>query len=230
MPYVVGTQTLTPGASAAIISGTTYSVPSSGGAVIVNNSITQAIPEPEASTPVPFVVGTQTVTPGAPATVLSGTTYSVPPSGGAVIINNSITQTIAQPGKAGTDATPTYLIGSQTLVAGGSAITISSSIVVSLMSGGQSVVVEGSSTTETLAVTAAFISTEGVANPSETGIGGAIVSIGGFTTSTSANGGNGSAAFTGLTVQGVGMKAIVVQDLTAWIIIWGTSMLVVLAL
>lgn len=79
-------------------------------------------------------------------------------------------------------------------------------------------VVEGSSTTETLAVTAAFTSTEGVVvAPTGTGLGGVIVSIGGFTTATS-TASNGSATYTGLTVQGVGSRIHGAKSLTAWVI------------
>ena len=230
VPFVAGTQTITPGSSAVVMSGTTYSVPASGGAVVINQSITQYIPQPERSTLVPFVAGTQTINPGAPAVVISGTTYSVPSSGGAVIINNSITQSFTQHGQTGTDLIPTYVLESQTLVAGGPGITLSSSIVVSLMSGGQSVVVEGSSTTETLAVSAAFTATEGVVNPSETGIGGIIVSIGGFTTPSSTSQSYGSSTPTALIFQGSSTTSRGATSLTAWIIGAGVAMLGILIL
>ena len=68
--------------------------------------------------------------------------------------------------------------------------------------------VEGSSTTETLAITAVFTSTEGVvATGTSTGLGGVIVSIGGFSTPTSTSvAGNGTAEFTGLAFQGTGTR------------------------
>ena len=88
-------------------------------------------------------------------------------------------------------------------------------------------VVEGSSTTETLAITAAFTSTDGiVVSPSGTGLGGVIASIGGFTTPTSTSvPANGSAAYTGLTFQGVGSRVHVAASLTAWVISAGATVL-----
>jgi hypothetical protein len=149
-----------------------------------------------------------------------------------VIINNSITQSIPQPGQSSSDPTPTYVLGSQTLVAGGAAITVSSSIVLSLLSGGQSVVVEGSSTTETLAITAVFTSTEGVLETgTSTGLGGVIVSIGGFSTPTSTSvAGNGTAEYTGITFQGAGSRTKHVESLGVLVIGAGVAMLGILVL
>lgn len=78
-------------------------------------------------------------------------------------------------------STPEYVVasGSQTLVAGGSAITISGTVV-SLQSGGSSVVI-GGATTEALSAFLGSTTTTG-------SLGGVIASIGGYATSSESAG------------------------------------------
>jgi hypothetical protein len=183
--FVVGSQTLVPGGSAATVSGTTYSLPKSGNVVVVNGK-TSALPSPS---PSEYVIASQTLIAGGNPITVSGTTYSLATTGDAVIING-VTQHFVQPGSS------TYVIGSQTLIAGSPAITVSG-IKVSLMPGGSSVVVGGS--TEPVD---GFIA--GSTGTSISGIGAAIMSLGGFATPTSDSGkpspsvgSNGTVLFTG---------------------------------
>ena len=153
---IVGSQTIAPG-SVATIDGKTYSLATSGNALIVDGSTTAlALPTPipslvTTSSATLVVVGSQTIVPGSAATI-DGKTYSLATDGNALVV----------------DGTSQYFVGSQTLVAGGSAIIVSGTVL-SLASGGQSVVV-GSSTQ---AIGSFFGTTS-------TGLGGAIMSIGGF--------------------------------------------------
>ena len=180
---VVGSQAITPGAPAVTISGTTISLPSNGGVVVVNGATSFSFP---AVTPAPslvtksgttlLVVGSQTVLPGSSPVTVDGKTYSLAASGNTLVV----------------DGTSQYLIASQTLVAGGPAITVSGTVV-SLENGGQSVVV--GSSTEAIG---SF-----VAGATSSGLGGAIVSIGGFT-----SGGSGASAtgYNGTTFTGAAAR------------------------
>jgi hypothetical protein len=71
-----------------------------------------------------------------------------------------------------------YIIGSQTLVAGGSAITVSGTVV-SLDPGGQSVVIGGTTEPATAAL-GIYTATGGSETTSEMGLGAVIMTIGGF--------------------------------------------------
>lgn len=114
-----------------------------------------------------LLLGSKTLLPGSSA-VVSGKTYSLSPSGNAVVI----------------DGASQYFIGTQTLVAGGAAVTISGTVV-SLAAGGTSVVVGGS--TEPVE---SFLATA-----TSAGLGGAIMTIGGF-------GGGSSETMTALEITG----------------------------
>jgi hypothetical protein len=183
--FVIGSQTLVPGGSAATVSGATYSLPTSGNVVVVNGK-TSALPSPS---PSEYVIASQTLIAGGNPITVAGTTYSLATTGAAVIING-VTQHFVQPGSS------TYIIGSQTLIAGSPAITVSGTKV-SLMPGGSSVIVGG--TTE--AVDGFIVGSTGT---SISGIGGVIMSLGGFATPTSQSGktnptvvSNGTVPFTG---------------------------------
>ncbi|KAK5717934.1 hypothetical protein LTR15_008777 [Elasticomyces elasticus] len=100
--YVVGTQTLAPGGSAVVVSGTTYSLDPSASALVAND-VTQSL-QPDVSaantrsllvagdhtfTPdssSAIVIAGQTLQPGS-QTVVAGTTYSLDASASAVAIN-----------------------------------------------------------------------------------------------------------------------------------------------
>lgn len=169
---LAGGQTVTAGSVPITVGGTTYSL-SPGGSSIVVNGNASPVPTPgphiitSAGTPY-LVVGSQTILPGSSAVIIAGTTYSLASSGNALVI----------------DGTSEYIVGSQTLVAGGSAITVSGTVV-SLLSGGQSVVVGG-----TTGPISNLLESTG-----SSGLGGAIMTIGGFTTNGS--GGSNVTEFTG---------------------------------
>ncbi|KAL8851603.1 MAG: hypothetical protein Q9221_003440 [Calogaya cf. arnoldii] len=144
---VVGTQTITPGAPAMMISGTPVSLALDGTAIVVGSS-TETLPAAQSqgvATAGAFtfnrgsgsdlVIGTQTVTAGAPAVTISGTPVSLPVDATAVVIGGStlplsraatMSAVLTINGNNYTAISgSTYLIGSQTLVPGGPAITVS---------------------------------------------------------------------------------------------------------
>lgn len=103
--YIVGSQTVSPAGSAAVISGTTYSALASGSGLVVAASGTTSTISPSSgqgdlttgaygST---FVTEGQTITAGGIAATVSGTTYSVLPSGSGVqVIASGATSTLQQ--------------------------------------------------------------------------------------------------------------------------------------
>ncbi|KAK4902112.1 hypothetical protein LTR27_001014 [Elasticomyces elasticus] len=132
--YVVGTQTLAPGGSAVVVSGTTYSLGPSASALVAND-ITQSL-QPAASaadtgsllvaaghtfTPdssSAIVIAGQTLQPGS-QTVVAGTTYSLEASASAVAING-VTQDL-QPVNP---ATAIFTANGQTFTAGASSALV----------------------------------------------------------------------------------------------------------
>ncbi|KAI4149255.1 MAG: hypothetical protein L6R39_002544 [Caloplaca ligustica] len=121
---VEGESTLIPGAAPLTISGTTYSLAPSGTAVIVNGSPSPLPPVYAVSgkSPTPFIVSGQTVAPGSPAVIIAGTTYSLAPSGTAVIINGSPSPLPAH--AASGDRPAPFIVGGETLTPGSPAVTI----------------------------------------------------------------------------------------------------------
>lgn len=93
-------------------------------------------------------------------------------------------------------------------------------------------VIEDSSTTETMAITAAFTMTEGVlATGTSTGLGSVIVSIGGFTTPTTTSvSGNGTAGYTGISFLGSGSRISGIESFKIWLIGAGLVRLGILVL
>ncbi|KAF2829869.1 hypothetical protein CC86DRAFT_367787 [Ophiobolus disseminans] len=102
--FLVGTQTLKPGGSAITMAGSTLSLASNGGILVVNG-VTRTLQNAPIMTPAPvitvggrvvsatvigsntqFVVGTQTLVPGNAITV-DGVTYSLPSGGGKIVVN-----------------------------------------------------------------------------------------------------------------------------------------------
>ena len=164
--FVIGSQTLAPG-GVITVSGTPISIGSSSGFAVIGSN-TQAIAGAPAPTAPPavltfngqsvtansnsqFVVGAQTLTPGGPAIIVSGTRLSVGPSGSVAVVGFS-TQTLITPSPgvipfAGASITENsasqFIIGGQTLTPGG-VITVSGTPI-SLPTSGSSVVI-GSST------------------------------------------------------------------------------------
>ncbi|KAI4250314.1 MAG: hypothetical protein LQ352_005381, partial [Teloschistes flavicans] len=168
---VIGGQTITPGAPAVLVSGTPVSLAAAGTALAVG-STTASIPIPSSNDVVAIdgftftrdqnshlIIGSQTISPGAPAVTISGTPISLPISGPVVVIASSTFPIIPTPpatttrsGKpvildidgvnsltelSGSD----FVIGSQTLLPGGPAITINGTEVVSLPPGATDVVI-----------------------------------------------------------------------------------------
>ncbi|KAF3008612.1 hypothetical protein E8E13_007998 [Curvularia kusanoi] len=106
--FVLGSQTLLPGGSAVVLSGTTYSLPAgfSGTSIVVNGATQRLSPglpvltldntpitasvSPDGVTAFVLAPG-QTLLPGGPALVIAGTTYSLPASGAVstILINNT---------------------------------------------------------------------------------------------------------------------------------------------
>jgi hypothetical protein len=179
--FVIGSSTLTPGGTVIVpgsggASPTTFVLPATGSAVIINGA-TQGIQTsnvPVVNTPAAiftvggttitansasnFVIGSATLTPGGTIAV-SGTTYALPSSGGAVIVNGA-TQTLITPTPTAT--TPIlvvgsitytansgggFVIGSQTLTSGG--VVTASGVVLSLATGGSTLVQISAGTTKT---------------------------------------------------------------------------------
>lgn len=166
---VIGKQTITPGASAIMISGTPVSLAADGTAVAIGGT-TFSVPGPASSpSTVQFngktftrtsgsylAVGSQTLTPGAPAITVSGSPILLAADGTALVVGDSTTG-IPIHGQTSTPVireingmtfTQTsgsaFAIGSQTLVPGAPAITISGTPV-SLPADGTAIVI-GSST------------------------------------------------------------------------------------
>ncbi|KAF4619038.1 hypothetical protein G7Y89_g14807 [Cudoniella acicularis] len=169
--FVVGTQTLAPGAQITA-SGTTISLATGGSSLIVNGNTqavqtlrpttTQLAPQLivgsstyTANSASAFVIGSQTLAPGSQITA-QGKTLSLAPSGSTVIVNGT-PQTLQQP----TKTTPPYLvigtstytpnsasafvIGTQTLAPG--SIITASGTTLSLALTGSKVVINGETST-----------------------------------------------------------------------------------
>jgi hypothetical protein len=132
-----------------------------------------------------FVVGTQTLSVNGQAITISGTIFSLAP-------NNAVVTASPTP----SDPISKIVVDDQTLVAGGAAVTISGTVI-SLISGGNSVVVGGKA--EPVSVIAGTGTT--------VGLGGIIVSIGGF--GGKPNEAGGSASTSTSTTSTIGFNALV---------------------
>ncbi|KAG9655905.1 hypothetical protein KCU64_g6233, partial [Aureobasidium melanogenum] len=149
--YIINSQTLAPGGPAITIGETTYSLATSASAVIANG-VTRSL-APVASVSVVqqitlgssvitanptggFIYASKTISAGGPAVTADGKTYSLATSGATTyIVENGVTQqsTISQTAAPvltfGTSAITAnsesvFVVGSQTLKAGGSAIVV----------------------------------------------------------------------------------------------------------
>lgn len=169
--YIVASQTLVPG-SAIVIAGTSYSLPTSGGVAVVNGQsiqITTIASPTESAVPIviggltgrptspgAYVVGDQTLNRGGSAIEISGTTYSLAPSGESIIVNGETTPVSVIQASAVQPATVVigdvtaapassgayYVVGGQTLSPKGSAIEVAG-VTYSLPSSGANVVING---------------------------------------------------------------------------------------
>jgi hypothetical protein len=171
--YIVVGQTLSRGGSAIEVAGTTYSLPPSASNAIVNGQaapISTLQPSPESPATVViggvtakpessgayYLIADQTLSPGGSALEISGVTYSSPTSGANIVINGATSliaptdiRTVSAVVFGSATAVPLlaggYVVGSQIISPGGSAVEISG-IVYSLPASGSSVVVDGKTT------------------------------------------------------------------------------------
>lgn len=146
--FVIGGQTLKPGA-AITVSGTPVSFAPSGSDVVIAGSTVALYPPKPTVLPVltvddhkitansasQFMIGSQTLSPGGPAITVSGTRFSLAPFVSALIIGSS-TSVLPVPAKSPAVITvgpsaytaetiPQFLVASQTLRVGGPPIIIS---------------------------------------------------------------------------------------------------------
>lgn len=168
--FIIGNQTVAPGSPAVEVSGTTYSIQASQSNAIVNGQtlVASAFEYPtvlgvvdsatDRPSSVAYAIGGQTLSAGGPAIELSGTTYSLQPSGGNVLVNgqSASVSTIApqeSPSapvafgeiKATPVASGIYIVADQTISRGGSAIQISGTTY-SLSPSGSNVDIDGQPT------------------------------------------------------------------------------------
>ncbi|MCJ1422413.1 hypothetical protein MMC29_000293 [Sticta canariensis] len=149
--YVIGTQTLTPGASGMMMSGIHISLVPSATAVIVGDKTVPLTPSPTITAALPlitignsvitpnaasqYVIAGQTLVRGGPAITVSGTRISLAPSASNVVIGGSTIPLAIAPitakgltfgGKSiFLNSASEYVIGSQTLIPGASNIIVS---------------------------------------------------------------------------------------------------------
>ena len=188
--FVIGSQTLVPGGAAIVVGSQTLSFASSTSAIVVNGQ-TLAITTPAPNHPVPvitigsmvysennasqFVIGSQTLIPGAAAITVGSQTLSLASSGSAVVVDGK-TLVISTPSSGPSapvitigsaiyteNSASQFVIGSQTLVPGGEAITVGTETV-SLDSSVGSIVVNGQ--------------TFSIATPTSTGTGEPVITLG----------------------------------------------------
>lgn len=170
-PIVIGSQTLIPGASPIVISGSTYSLAPSASAIVVNG-LTSALDKPAVTAnPAPvitigsqpvtlnsafqYIVQGQTLAAGSSAIVISGSTYSLAPSASAIVVDGKTSLLAA--GEMPTAAAPIitvggqpitqnsasqFIFGSQPLAPGSTAIVVSGTTY-SLVPSASAIVVNG---------------------------------------------------------------------------------------
>ncbi|KAL8900764.1 MAG: hypothetical protein Q9207_005535 [Kuettlingeria erythrocarpa] len=90
-PVLIGSLSLSPGSSAISISGTIYSIPAHGTAVIINGTpypllVSEGTVGPDTE---PIIVAGKTITPGSPAMTVSGATYALPADAASILVNGS---------------------------------------------------------------------------------------------------------------------------------------------
>ncbi|KAE9364935.1 hypothetical protein N431DRAFT_473028 [Stipitochalara longipes BDJ] len=133
---VIGTQTLEPGHQI-IYSNTVLSLAPNGEALIIGGTSTQVLSQM-------YALGTQTLAAGGPALTEPGSTYSVGSDGALIVIDGSAQASSSTTMVSNTEIqkiwVPGYVIGSQTLIAGGLPIT-SAETVLSLEPDGENIVI-----------------------------------------------------------------------------------------
>lgn len=196
--YLIGTQTLAAAAPAIAILGTLDSLQPGGSSVVVGTS-TRNLGDFLVSSALKVLVGSQTIVAGAPAITISGILYSLYPGGSSVVIGGTTTRAVNE--ILDSSSAVKYQFGSQTLIAGGPAITVSGTLV-SLEAGGSSVVIGG--TIENVEI----LSTK-YGNGAEStilGVGGIIVSLGGFAAPTDLPIDVGGSGYNGTVFTGCGVE------------------------
>ncbi|KAG6999235.1 hypothetical protein G7Y79_00036g071910 [Physcia stellaris] len=157
--YIIGSQTLIPGGSAITISGTPVSLAPSESAIVIGSKtetishLPITTPKPTSAAILTinnqlitangaseYIIGSQTLIPGGPAITVSGTLISLAPSASAIVIDGS-TKSIPTPSVTSApvltinnqpvtaNSASEYIIGSQTLIPGGPAITVSGTLI-----------------------------------------------------------------------------------------------------
>jgi hypothetical protein len=172
--YVVGSQVISPGGSAVDISGTVYSLPSSGNSVVVDGKTTtiKAITTDDAvitlgsqsytavaASATPLVIASQTLVPGGNAITVSGAVFSLPSHAiGSIVINGQTTAlatmasgvielSIGSQQLSFTPLSSGIVIASQTLYPGGPAITVKGETLSIPLHGTAVVIQSGTATT-----------------------------------------------------------------------------------
>jgi hypothetical protein len=198
--YLIADQTLSPGGSALKVSGVTYSLPTSGANIVINGATSVAQTHIRtvsavvfgSATAVPllasvYVVGSQIISPGGSAVEISGTIYSLPSSGNSVVVDGKTTaiQAIAtddavitlgsQVLTAVAASTIPLIIASQTLIPGGSALTVSGTTFSLPTDATGSIVINGQTTALPTAASRAFGLSIGSQQPSFTPLNSGIV-------------------------------------------------------
>ena len=157
--YVIEGQTLSPGGRPIAISGTTYSLALQASAIVINGKTTP-LQEVDPTVTIgnqvltanvqsEYVIEGQTLSPGGRPIAISGITYSLAAQASAIVVNGKTTPLEAASSAEIIKGTPIsakseIIIGTQTAIAGGVAITVSG-VIVSLPASGNSIII-GSST------------------------------------------------------------------------------------
>ena len=158
--YSVGTQAITPGGSAVVVSGTSISVAAQRPAMATAAGVVGLSPAPLDTVNNVFVLGSQTLTAGGAPIAVAGTPVSIPSGASNVVVAGS-TQTLPSVSLVQTTGLKTFAVAGQTVtqnaagsfvvgsstIAPGSTITIAGKPVSLPTSGGSVAVVAGSSVT-----------------------------------------------------------------------------------
>ena len=144
--YIVGSQTILPGGSAISMGGTPVNVPSGGSSIIVGESTIPLLPFPEIAgsnggAPPPLVIGSQTfsansaslyviggqtITPGAPAVIITAPAGISPTP---TADSGAIQQPVTVGGQVFTPNPTAFEIGGTTISAGGAGVTVQGTVV-----------------------------------------------------------------------------------------------------
>lgn len=167
--FVFGSQTMSPGGGAITVGGNTLSLAASAAAVVVNGQTSVLLSATAVMTAAPaitigqstitedtmsrFVIGSQTLLPGAAAITVGTDVVSLEPSADSVVINSQkfrVATPTPTPERVITIGSTAFteiggskfVMGTQTLYAGGTPIIVDGTLL-SLASGGSTVVVDG---------------------------------------------------------------------------------------